>query len=127
MKRITSLLLALVLILSISTSLASETYTLTVEQFMVTWDLTITELYGEPYKTEVIEDSEMFPIGMIYYAFNISDKPGQGLIALTYNGLSKYWLAPEYRLMGSILAIKKIYDVTDITDGFVIIQDAAKL
>lgn len=127
MKRITSLLLALVLILSISTSLASETYTLTVEQFMVTWDLTITDLYGEPYKTEVIEDSEMFPIGMIYYAFNISDKPGQGLIVLMYDGIGKYWLAPEYELMGSILAIKQIYDRTDITDGFVIIQDAAKL
>ena len=127
MKRITSLFLALILILSISTSFALETYSLTVQQFMLAWDMTITDMYGEPYKTDVVEDSEIVPVGMIYYAFDINDAPGQGLIALIYNGESKYWLAPEYELMGSIIAIKKIYDVTEITDGFIIIQDAAKL
>ena len=69
----------------------------------------------------------MVPVGMIYYAFDMNDAPGQGLIALIYNGESKFWLAPEYELMGSIIAIKQFYDVTEITDGFIIIQDAAKL
>ena len=127
MKRITSLFLALILILSISSGFALETYSGTVKQFMLACDTIITDGYGEPYETDVVEDSEMVPVGMIYYAFDINDAPGQGLIALIYNGESKFWLAPEYELMGSIIAIKKFYDATEITDGFIIIQDAAKM
>ena len=127
MKRITSLFLALILILSISTSFALETYSVAVEQFMLACDMLITDRHGEPYDTDVIDDSKVVPVGMIYYAFDISGAPGQGLIALIYNGESKFWLAPEIKLLGSIMAIKKLYDVTEITDGFIIIKDAAKL
>ena len=61
MKRITSLFLALILILSISTSFALETYSLTAKQFMSACDTTITDMYGEPYETDVVKIPKWFP------------------------------------------------------------------